>query len=299
MSDTINIRTCLRRQPGFTLIELLVVIAIIAILAAMLLPALARAKAKAQKADCTSRQKQLGIGFQLFVGDHKDMYPPAAHATRLATLSWDSYLHKYLGGNTPARDLMVGALFTEQAPKILHCPADKQAKVNWVGDFFALRSYAMNGVGPAWSSQYQVSTGGRSYPLPTISHGVGIYWLDSGGLPDWEARGYKTGVVQDPSGTLLLVEEPNGQGAAANEWPCISIGPWGTGSLYQIDPNAPPQNPAEGAGVNQGRELYRLHGNQFNYLFSDGHVESLRVEDTVGSGTLQNPRGMWTVYRSD
>jgi prepilin-type N-terminal cleavage/methylation domain-containing protein/prepilin-type processing-associated H-X9-DG protein len=296
--------TAASADRAFTLIELLVVIAIIAILAALLLPALAGAKAKAWRTQCTSQMKQLGVGFNLFVDEHDDRYPPAGYGTGEGQLSWDSWINRYVGGVASDADLITGLTPTDVCPRILKCPADRiptlESDPTWGWVTYGLRrTYAMNSVGPNWKSDYQVDTANQRYPLPDLNvtgrHGVGIYWMDGGlppdGLPDWDAKGYKTSVVGDPAGTILLVEEPNIQNVAGNIWPCICNGLTGTGDLYQMDP-APDAK-------NFGNNEYGLHSKRFNYLFHDNHVQALKIEQTVGTGNLDNPKGMWTVKRGD
>ena len=135
----------------------------------------------------------------------------------------------------------------------------------------------------------------HSYPLPALNHGIGIYWSDGGPI-DPEARGYKSTVVRDNAGTIELVEQPSVQNFCGQIWPCMSLGPVGTGDLYQTDPTV---SGVSSTSRNFGSNAYGLHSKRFNYLFHDNHVEALKMEQTIGKGTLNAPQGMWTIGQGD
>jgi len=280
-------------KRAFTLIELLVVIAIIAILAAMLLPALSKAKARAQRIQCVSQLKQLGLGFQIFTTDHNDTYPPAVYRTGdyQYQLSWDDLIHRNIGGTDADSDLELGVTSTNKVPRILKCPADRvELSISWA-PFATRRSYSMN-----YAGQLDLQSGGV---MPKPKFGIGIYVMkNNGSTPLWDPPGYKVSAVPDNAGTILLAELANGENMAGNDWPSFCAGPT-CGSGNNFSGLTPDCYQLGSSTYGYGSISYGLHGNRFNYLFHDNHVQILKLTDTIGTGTTNAPRGMWTMVSGD
>ena len=334
-NPTVKPEPCGKTQ-AFTLIELLVVIAIIAILAAMLLPALAKAKQKALTSTCSSNLKQLGNGLAMYLGDSKDEIPPCYMATSSGAsagqqYSWDDYLNTYMGTQWTLKQLNWRHAWDKQAAppanapfivKQFLCPADKR---DWPGN---LNSPAANRYGGPR----------RSYSMAEHDMGsttINVWYWQLTRTPGQEAwppsAGNQTGIG------LVLREDGanvNGANSGITRWnpdpgkPAAGYStPWDVGNqpavnaamvLDQTDTISLTEHIAEDSLVgnswrswipvpplqwSMGGLTSREHHGQdmYNYLHLDGHVEFLIRDATLGmtNKTLAKQTGKWTILAAD
>ena len=260
------------RSGGFTLIELLVVIAIIAILAAMLLPALTKAKQKAQSISCMSNTKQLALGWRMYADDNNDLLAPndSPYTTAYATSGANQTKMKNWvvgtmavgldAGDAPYKAGSISELLdpnTVLAPylpnrALYHCPGDNYVDP-YAGNSVHVRSYSMNSaVGTIFGSS--VAMGGTD-PRP-VGSVVGGGWLSgssyvNGVNPTYMTYGKMSSFTKPgPSETWVFIDENPRTINDGNMAISAAATPGGT---YLID------------------KPTGLHGGSGGLAFADGH----------------------------
>lgn len=266
---TSRIRPRKFREPGFTLVELLVVVAIIALLIAILLPSLNKARGAARVVVCAANLRGIGLGVIEYSGDYNRRIVPTVIVWNTATWSpyvtWDSLLSPYMG-----RDMTLSQQQNTPNARVkwLLCPGDiAKSGTNW------RNSYAINGAHDYYNSPSYNT--GLSYAAADPSSGG---WIS----PNGNQRAFTLNNVDSPAGTMVMTEFSFYDNLVGYRWGLAVVNP-----AKQMTQDATIWSNPNGSGGAVG--TINLHLGVVNYVFLDGHVISTNPQNTVGTGYIGAP----------
>jgi competence protein ComGC len=183
-----------KKALGLTLFELLIVVAILLLLAAIILPALAKAKARSSHISCVNQLKQVGLAFRVWEGDNGDKFPMSVSVTNGGTMELVES-----GAVFPHFQVMSNEL---NSPKILICPNDKRrhSATNFTSDFNDSRLSYFIGVDAAETNSTMLLAGDRNLTLNKTALKQGLIKLRFGDAVGW------TGEIHVNVGNVLMAE---------------------------------------------------------------------------------------------
>ncbi|MDD7984398.1 DUF1559 domain-containing protein [Lentisphaera marina] len=261
----------------FSLVELLVIIAIISILASLLLPALKNARDASKRTACAGNLKQLGLCMMQYTSDNNGYYPYSF--ARSNGITYDDLLSPYDGRNLSEAEMAGHAAPVKGSTAIWRCPSDMREAPPG-GNIEIRRTYLINRGGRGlyaamYSWEQNASSVGYSPNGIAGAYGVSRQVTE----------------IEEPSGTIAMGEKAYAEWSGGEEARRRLGEPQGA--------SADLDGPNRQNGLAYGK-YFRLHkGGQWNYLFCDGSVRAMRGEATIGTGNMDNPRGMWTMGSGD